>query len=260
MSRGEYGAAVGVPRILGALARHSVKATFFVPGHSADHYPGAVEAMLKAGHEVAAHGYLHESPVGMTMEEETAVLEKGESALQRITGGKPAGYRSPAWDLSENTIRLLRERGYRYDSSLMADDFMPFHPREHDVVGGDGAINWGPRSSVVEFPVAWELDDFPYFSFLNKPLYSGLRNPSEVFDIWLGEFKYCAERCENGVFVLTMHPEIVGRGPRIEMLERLIAAMSQHPGVRFMTMAAAAQDPGILTMCAESAPTSPRFR
>lgn len=249
-----------MPRILAALARHDVKATFFVPGHSADYYPSAVEAMLKAGHEVAAHGYLHESPVGMTLEQEIAVLEKGEAALQRIAGEKPAGYRSPAWDLSENTIRLLRERGYRYDSSLMADDFVPFHPREHDVVGTDGAIKWGARSSLVEFPVAWELDDFPYFTFLNKPLYSGLRNPSEVFDIWLGEFKYCAGRCQNGVFVLTMHPEIIGRGPRIEMLERLIAAIRNHPGARFMTMAAAAQDLGILSVCARSAPTAPRPR
>lgn len=242
ISRGEYGASVGVPRILDVLRRHGVKATFFVPGHTADYYPRAVQAIRAAEHEIAAHGYLHESPVGMAPEEETSILERGEKALERICGSRPVGYRSPAWDLSEQTIELLGERGYLYDSSLMSNDFRLFHARARDYIAPDGEIRWGKKSKVIEFSVAWELDDFPYFFFLNRPPYAGPRNPEEVYQIWLAEFEYCRDQVNNGVFTLTMHPEIIGRGPRIAMLDRLIGAMKESGQVRFMTMGDAARD------------------
>ena len=241
LSRGEYAARVGVPRVLDVLARHEVSATFFVPGHTAEAFPSVVAEIAKRGHEVAAHGFLHETPVGLSREQEKAILVRAEETLTRIAGTKPVGYRSPAWDLSDHTIDLLAERGYRYDSSLMMDDFRPHWARSGDRLDASSRFLPGKDSSVVELPVAWELDDFPYFHYVARPMNAGLRAPDEVLAIWLAEFGYCHEHVPDGVFTLTMHPEVIGRGPRIEMLSTLIGEMKRRPGVRFLTMAQAAE-------------------
>jgi hypothetical protein len=68
----------------------------------------------------------------------------------------------------------------------------------------------------------------------------GLRNPAEVFSIWKGEFDFCYADIPNGVFTLTMHPQVIGRGPRLQQLDALISHMRGHDDVRFMTMADAA--------------------
>lgn len=242
ISRGEFGARVGVPRILELLKRHGITATFFVPGHTAELYPAAVKAIHQHGHEIAAHGYLHESPVGLERAEERALMERAEHALANVTGAKPVGYRSPAWDLSAHTIELLAERGYLYDSSLMSDDFTVFRARAGDRIDPDGAVRWGAETNVLEFPVAWELDDFPHFAFVTRPMNIGLRNPDDVFAIWRGEFDFCHAEVAGGVFTLTMHPQVIGRGPRLRGLDALITHMRSQSGVRFLTMGEAARE------------------
>jgi len=235
LSRGEYGARVGLPRVLALLARHRVPATFFVPAHTAASFPDAVRAIAGAGHEIAAHGFIHESPVSLSRAEEADLLARSEEVLARVTGKPPAGYRSPAWDLSPHTMEILEQRGYLYDSSLMADDFQPYRPRRADIVNESG-FTPGPTCNLIEFPVAWELDDYPYFQFMAKPINQGLRDPAEVGALWQGEFDYCRTEIRGGVFNLTCHPEIIGRGPRIAMLDRLVAHMKSQKGIRFSTL------------------------
>lgn len=235
LSRGEYGARVGLGRVLKVLERHAVPATFFVPAHTAASFPDAVRSIGAAGHEIAAHGFVHESPVALTRAEEVALFARSEDVLAQVTGARPVGYRSPAWDLSPHTMEILEERGYLYDSSLMADDFRPYRPRRNDVVTEEG-FTPGPVCNLIEFPVAWELDDYPYFQFMSRPINQGLRDPAEVGAIWQAEFDYCCAQVTDGVFSLTNHPEIIGRGPRIEMLDRLVAHMKRQDGVTFSTL------------------------
>lgn len=235
LSRGEYGARVGLPRILSLLERHAVHATFFVPAHTAASFPECVRGLVAAGHEIAVHGFVHESPVALTRAEEVDLLTRSEEVLGKITGVRPVGYRSPAWDLSPHTMQILEERGYLYDSSLMADDFRPYRPRQGDVVTEQGFVA-GIECNLIEFPVAWELDDYPYFQFMSRPINQGLRDPQEVGTIWRAEFDYCRTQVADGVFNLTNHPEIIGRGPRIEMLDRLVTYMKNQDGVRFSTL------------------------
>lgn len=237
LSRGEYSANVGISRVLRLLEDKGVKATFFVPAHTAISFGDVTLRIVREGHEVALHGDCHESPVGMSRDDEAAVLDRSITKLQSILGScfVPLGYRSPAWDLSSNSIELLEQRGILYDSSMMADDYRPYRARRGDGVDEHGFIR-GQPSKIVEMPVAWELDDFPYFCFLNRPLYQGLRSTEEVYLLWKEEFDYC-HSMSDGVFTLTMHPEIIGRGPRIAMLGRLIDYMKSRAGVRFSTMA-----------------------
>ncbi|QGZ56399.1 polysaccharide deacetylase family protein [Paraburkholderia acidiphila] len=233
ISRGEYGVRVGLPRILAMLARRDVKATFFTPAHTARSFPGAVKALVNSGHEIGLHGLVHESPVGLPVDEERDLLKRSAEVLEQVTGVRPVGYRSPAWDLSESTISLLEEMGLQYDSSLMASDFHPYRARKRDELNEDGFVT-GTESSIVEFPVAWELDDFPYFQFLSRPINPALRDVDDVYKAWKAEFD-CAHE-EGGVFTLTCHPEIIGRGPRVKMLEKLIEHMQAQEGVTFATM------------------------
>jgi peptidoglycan/xylan/chitin deacetylase (PgdA/CDA1 family) len=235
LSRGEYGARVGLGRVLKLLERHAVPATFFVPAHTAASFSDAVRSIAAAGHEIAAHGFVHESPVALTRAEEVELLIRSEDVLANVTGARPVGYRSPAWDLSPHTMEILEERGYLYDSSLMADDFTPYRPRRGDVVTEAGFAR-GPACALIEFPVAWELDDYPYFQFMSRPINQGLRDPAEVGAIWQAEFDYCRTQVTDGVFSLTNHPEIIGRGPRIEMLDRLVAHMKRQNGVKFSNL------------------------
>lgn len=124
----------------------------------------------------------------------------------------------------------------------MAGDFTPYRPRIGDSIGGDGTVAFGEEAPIWEFPVAWELDDFPYFHYSHRVSGRGLKSPEEVGGIWLAEFDYCRQHVRNGVFTLTTHPQIIGRGPRIAMLDGLIGAMRAEADVRFSTMAEAARE------------------
>lgn len=241
LSRGEFGAYVGLGRVLELLRQKQVKATFFVPAHTAASFTAQTLGVLDAGHEIAVHGYCHETPIGMSRTEEADLLDRSIAKLRNTLGSDfaPVGYRSPAWDLSVDSIGLLEERGFLYDSSLMADDYRPYRARKGYSADEDHYAPGAP-SRIVEIPVAWELDDFPHFSFLNKPLYLGMRTPSEVLQLWTEEFDFCHALGE-GVFTLTMHPEIIGRGPRITMLGRLIDHMRSASDVAFRTLADAAK-------------------
>lgn len=220
ISRGEYGALHGIPRVLALLKRHSAKSTFFVPIHTLKSFPKQVEAICKDGHEIGVHGLAHESPVNLRPDVEEEYLETCVQVLQSFTGVRPAGYRSPAWDLSFETIRLLEKMGFIYDSSLMGGDYCPYYADKNYYVGDDRYVK-GEPSKIIEFPVAWELDDFPYFHFSWKPQSQGLRKPSDVLEMWSDEFR-CADEVD-GLFNLTCHPEVIGRMPRIDMLDKLIS-------------------------------------
>lgn len=230
VSRGRYGANVGVPRILELLARYGLRATFFVPGITVNRYPDIVQEISSRGHELGHHGYFHTSPTEMTADQERAALEQGLEAFERATNVRPIGYRSPSWDLSHNSIRLLQEHGFLYDSSLMGDDY-----RLYSLGGAPGS------PELHEIPVAWELDDAPHFMFNFSPRYRmGLSAPSKVLEIWLSEFE--GAYAQEGVLTLTMHPQIIGRYHRMQMLEKLIQEMISRPGVRFNTCAEAVKE------------------
>ena len=220
ISQGQYGARVGLPRILALLARYGIKATFFVPGVTVERYSELVHQILADGHELGHHGYTHHSPLKLSYEEEREQLQKGFDAFERVANRRPQGYRSPAWDLSNHSIELLKEFGFEYESSLMGDDYHFYRIGDDDGSAG-----------LVEVPISWLLDDFVHFEIVDNG--AGLSSPEKVYEIWAGEFEGAYE--EQGVFCLTMHPQVIGRFPRIRMLERLIQFMCGHEGVEFTT-------------------------
>ena len=221
LARGEYGARVGVPRILSLLSRHELPATFFVPGHTVDSFPEPTHAILEAGHEIAHHSYAHVDPSEQTPDEERADMERALAALDRI-GVTPLGYRSPSADFSEVTLSLLEEHGFLYDTSLHTDDFTPFRPRIGDTVSRHAPLVRGREADLWELPMSFELDDWPHFTFMFQPNRTGLSAPSKVLEIWTGELDYMLDNVPDGVLTLTMHPQVIGRGHRMLMLEQFV--------------------------------------
>lgn len=220
ISMGEFGPKVGTPRILELLARHEIPATFFVPGWVAERNEELIRQIVAEGHEVAHHGYLHEPPSSLGPDQdEGEILDHGSQIIEGITGKRPLGYRSPSWELSANSLDLMHERGFVYDSSLMGNDIPYFV--------GD------PARRILELPVHWSLDDAPYYTYV--PVLgrtAPINTPNDVLTAWQWEFDgaYAAGR----MFMLTMHPHTTGRFARLEALERLVRHMKEPNDVRFM--------------------------
>ena len=109
------------------LEPHAVRATFFVVGAVAPELPERIRELAVAGHEIAHHGYTHRATHALDPAGERDEIERGISALGDCLGAAPAGYRSPAWELTPATLALLTEHRFAYDSSLMGDD-RPYRP------------------------------------------------------------------------------------------------------------------------------------
>ena len=225
ISRGTYGAREGIPRILRLLEKYALPATFFIPGYTAEQHLEEVLTIAQSGHEIGHHGYLHEPPNLLNKKQEEEMLRKGTQVLEKVTGKRPLGFRSPSAELSPNTLGLLIEMGFIYDSSMMASD-RPYLVKD-------------PKSNreIVEIPISVELTDSPHFMFLYHPIVlPGLSSPSKVEEIWRGDFDGLYAEDSGAVLNITCHPQIIGRPHRIQMLERFIRYMLEHEGVWFARM------------------------
>ena len=231
LSHGEFGPRVGVPRILELLAREQIPSTWFVPGHTLETFPANTEAILAGGHELACHGWYHEDFSQETSAKQADILSRSGEAVTRVAGSPPKGFRAPYWALGPATLGLVIAAGYTYDSSLMADDYRPYRVRIGDRHSLKKGSRFGPESDLVEAPISWSLDDWPYFE--PGPGRDGLSAPSRVLEIWLGELRYAHAHAPGGLLTVTMHPECIGRGHRMTMLESFIGEARKLEGVVF---------------------------
>jgi peptidoglycan/xylan/chitin deacetylase (PgdA/CDA1 family) len=233
LSHGEFGPRVGAPRILELLARRGIASTWFVPGHTLEAFPESIEAILAGGHELASHGWYHEDFATLSVDEQREILGRSFDAIERAGGVPPMGWRAPYWALAARTLELVEAAGFRYDSSLMSGDYRVSRVRlgdRHSVAEG---TRWGREGTLVEVPVYWALDDWPHFEPAAGGGRDGLAAPSKVLEIWTEELRYAYEHAPGGLLTVTMHPECIGRGHRMAMLERFIDAAAALDGVAF---------------------------
>ncbi len=223
LSQGEYGARVGLGRVVDLLDQYEIPASFFIPAVSLLLHPEMAEVIKRSGrHEFGVHGWIHERNAEMPAEAEREMVRRAVAYLEQTTGERPVGYRAPSWNFSANTLGMIREMGFLYDSSLMADD------RPYEIMA-DGA-----PTGLVELPVDWILDDAP----LMNPLGTRYSAPREVLQVYLDEFDRAYE--EGTMFLLTMHPHYIGHRSRIVILEALIEHIHSKGDVWFATHRAAA--------------------
>jgi peptidoglycan-N-acetylglucosamine deacetylase len=217
MSQGAYGPKVGVPLILDFLDRNQIKTTFFVPGWTAERWPDVVAEIHRRGHEIGHHGYLHEALEGKTRAEEEAILTSSSRILAGITGASPIGYRAPLYEITHETMGLLRHHGFLYASNLQ-DSLWPYrHPGS---------------PPLVELPATWILDDGPFWAFGLRPqLYRQIFPPSAVRSVWGDEFRGIHH--VGGLSMFILHPQYSGRPSRVQMLQELVDDMRALDGVWF---------------------------
>lgn len=223
MSWGEYGARVAVPRILNLLAKYDVKATFYVPAVVALLHPDEQRRIVAEGHEIGIHGWIHELNSVLPYEDERDLMLRSTDTLEQITGVRPVGLRTPSWDFSPSTLRIEKEMGLLYDSSLMAD------------VDCYELLLDGEPSGVLELPVEWIRDDAVYFMMHRFQSLRPYTPPTDVLDIFRREFDGAYE--EGGICQITMHPHMTGYRSRIFILEELIRHAKARGDVWFGTHA-----------------------
>jgi peptidoglycan-N-acetylglucosamine deacetylase len=223
MAWGQYGARVGVPRILELLERHDVKASFYVPAVAALLYPEEQQRVVAAGHEIGIHGWIHELNSVLPYEAERDLMFRSADTLEKITGIRPVGLRTPSWDFSPNTLRIEAELGLLYDSSLMADEDC------YDLLLD------GKSTGIVEVPVEWIRDDAVYFMMNRFQSLRPYTPPKDVLDIFLRELDAAYEA--GGLFQLTMHPHIITPRSRIWILDEVIRHAKAKGDVWFATHA-----------------------
>jgi len=223
LSQGQYGARVGLGRVVDLVDRHQIPATFFIPAVSLMLSPEMVDRIKRSGrHEFGVHGWIHEMNTSVPAAVERELVQRAIDTLTRLTGTRPLGYRAPSWNMSPATLQIVKDLGFRYESSLMADD----SPYE--------LLADGRPTGLIELPVEWILDDAPLFS----PIADRYDSPRDVLQVWIDEFDQAY--AEGGMFLLTMHPHVIGHRSRIVVLERLIGHIRSKPGVWFGTHLAAA--------------------
>ena len=220
ISRGEYGAIDGLPRILRLLDAQQVPASFFIPAVSHLLHPQMIPEILRSGrHEIGVHGWVHEHlPSVNDAALEQDLLTRAIDTLTKAVGRRPVGYRAPSWQFSQWTMKQVRDAGFLSDSSLMASD------DAYEIL-----LDKQP-SGVVELPIERILDDFPYFGAATN---GGMPNPDLIEQVFQSEFDVAYD--EGGLFILTMHPHITGHRSRAAGLEKLIVHMKSKPGVWFAT-------------------------
>ncbi len=227
ISQGQYGNRQAIPRIRALLQREAIPATFFYPAVSALLHPEEVRAIADDGHEIGIHSWIHEANTTLPYEAERDLTFRAADTLATISGRDPVGMRTASWDFSVNTLEIEKEMGLLYDSSLMADD----DPYE--------LTDAGEPTGIIELPPEWIRDDAIYFNFVRFSALRPYTPPSAVEEIFTAEFDGAWD--EGGMFLLTMHPHVIGHRSRMPLLARLIAHMKARGNCWFATHAQVAQ-------------------
>ena len=224
LSQGQYGSRVALPRIVKLMDEQEIPATFFFPAWSLKLAPEQAGIIQQSGrHEIGVHGWIHELNTSLDGATESRLLAQAVDQIEAITGTRPVGYRAPSWNHSPNTLQIVRDMGFLYESSLMHDD------RPYELLQN------GEPTGVVELPVEWILDDAP----LLNPLGTRYMNPRDVMQVWMDEFDKAWE--EGTMFLLTMHPHVIGHRSRLVALEGLIEHIKSKDQVWFATHEQAAR-------------------
>ena len=212
---------VAVPRILDMYRQCGIKQTFFYPAWCMERYPHLVDMILEGGHEIAAHGYIHEDPNKLPREEEHYWLRRQIEVIEKMTGQRPRGWRGPLYNASKYSPDLLIEEGFIYDATLMGDD-VPY-------------ILKTAQGSVMELPSHWAMDDWPHYTHsMDMNYMMTIKSPDEAMNVFMSEFEAMYDF--GGLWVTVWHPFVSGRLARCRRVLQMIEYMQNKGGVWFATM------------------------
>lgn len=235
VSQGHYGPRVGLPRILALLKRYEITATFFVPGLVVERYPAEIESILEARIVIEHHSHTHQWSEKLIPEAELEEFQRGWDAIVKATGREPRGWRSPAGELTANSVRYMQRFGMTFSSNLFGSDTA-------HLLSDQGRV-----TPIIELPFAWVLDDAPFFLYSNRLQGRTMSAPSAVAESWIREYDGLAQE-EGTHFMLGMHPQVIGRPSRLWALEETIKHILEQGTGEFVGCADYAERvrPGLL--------------
>jgi len=254
ISRGMYAGEVGVPRLLKLFKKYAIKTTWFIPGHSLETFPEQMKAVRDAGHELGLHGYSHENPVALSVQQQKDILDHTYKLLTEFNHGiPPKGSVAPWWETRKEGTELLLDKGIEYDHSSMAHDSQAYYMRDADswtkIDYAAQAETWmkplmkGNDTGLVCIPANWYLDDLPPMMFIkSSPNSHGWVNSRDVEQLWKDTFTYCYREEEEFIFPITIHPDVSGRPHVLLMLGRFIEWVNTHDNVHWVPMIDMARD------------------
>nr|POE47954.1 peptidoglycan deacetylase [Quercus suber] len=266
ISRGLFAGTVGVRRLLKMFEKYNITTTWFIPGHSLETFPEECKLIAEKGHEIGLHGYSHENPAAMTLEQQTAIMDKCYKLINEFQGKPPRGIVAPWWESSQEGAELMLKYGLEYDHSFSHHDCQCYWLRTGDkwtpIDYKKHPEHWmkplepGTMTGLVEIPASWYADDLPPMLFIKKAPVSittntshqlrifdflmqnshGWVNPRDVEDLWLDRFNYFYREHDEFVYTITIHPDVSGHPHSLMMLERVIEYINTKDGIEWVTM------------------------
>jgi allantoinase len=209
----EYGSRAGVWRILELFRSREVPLTVFAVAMAMERHPEVIEACLKAGHEIASHGYRWINYDGFSESLEREHMERAIEIHQRVTGQKPAGWYTGR--TSEHTRRLVAQYDhFEYDADDYSDD-LPFWSR----------IETQRPHLVV--PYTLDTNDMrfatPQGFHTGEQFYQYLK---DAFDVLYAEGESSPKMLSIG-----LHCRLIGRPARFQALQQFLDYALSHEQV-----------------------------
>jgi peptidoglycan/xylan/chitin deacetylase (PgdA/CDA1 family) len=213
----EYGARVGIWNILEMLDRCNVKATFLVCGMTAEKYPDSVRAAHAAGHEIAGMSYAFDRVRTASPERERGIVLRTAKAIEDACGAKIKGWRCPDYRVSAQTLDILSEAGFAWDSSLLNDDL----PCLFECTGG----------RLIELPFSTSTADktFIAYPYPMRGGFDGLAN------VWNSEFDvlYRESAQAQRFMIVSIQTWATGRPTPLRTLRTFIERLTAYNDIQF---------------------------
>jgi peptidoglycan/xylan/chitin deacetylase (PgdA/CDA1 family) len=204
-----YGARVGVWRVIRALDRLQVPATFFTNARCAELYPDTVKQIVKSGHDVGGHNYTQDALLAhMEPEEERATIKKCLDIVADTAGKRPTGWLSSVLAFTAHTADLL------------AAEKLSWHA---DVTYTDLPIKLQTKNGVIAAVPNSDFTD-------NRVLRS---SPRDLWDVHKGTYEYLRDTEPMSLMVLTLHCHFGGRPMITAVFEEIVKYLKQQPDVWF---------------------------
>ena len=213
----DYGARVGIWRIMEILERYDLRATAALNGNVCEAYPQVVEAALKLGWEFMGHNQTNTRRLNeIRPEDEAQVIHDTLECIKQTTGKKPAGWRGSGLQETWNTLEYLVKEGCRYVADWVNDD----QPYLMDING----------KQLVSIPYSTEINDLPAFTRYFRT--------AEEFEIMIRhqfDVLYREGISSGRVMAFALHPYIIGVPHRIEALNSALSYICNHENVWLAT-------------------------
>ena len=204
-----YGGKEGVWRLLRIVNECGIKSTLFCNGRSAELYPDAVNGFVRAGHDVAGHGYFQDEVFAqLTPDQERGRIRQTLDAIEKAGGRRPTGWITPIYGWSEHTMDIVVQEGLVWCSDAL-DSNLPYRQKTDS-------------GSVIVIPWSDFVD--------NRALRA---SPQIYFDVYKETFDYLYWREPPALLVMSMHCHFGGRPLISAVIEKILQYMARYQDVWF---------------------------